>query len=141
MPNENQTNYQANNQTTSQANQANQGNQAAQEPKTIINGKVVPLSVAQAAEQQAMQQSQQTGIQQQHDNNSEAVQAGQQAQNATQQQAETFNIRQANVQSGQSHLDTNASQATQQQQQTQSKQSETNAKLNAKAKMTDKKAD
>lgn len=94
MTNENQAN-----------NQTNQANvQANAEAKTVVNGKVVSLNEALQAEQQAAQQAQQTGIQAHHSNHSEAVQAGQTAQNAAQQQPTNLNIRQANVQSGQSHM-------------------------------------
>lgn len=98
MTNENQAN-QANNQAANQANV-----QANSEAKTVVNGKVVSLAEAYQAEQQAAQQAQQTGVQAHHSNHSEAVQAGQTAQNAAQQQPTNLNIRQANVQSGQSHM-------------------------------------
>jgi hypothetical protein len=132
-------NFQANNQATSQANE---------EAKTVINGKVVSLSAAQAAEQQAALEAQQTGIQAHHDNSSEAVQAGQTASNPATKDTAAFNIRQANVQSGQSHLDTNATQTQAAQVGYEGKggtpeltsMNDTNAKLNAKAKTT-KKAD
>ena len=117
--NENQTNLQTNNENAemgmqnenlqqsqsngqNQSNQQNQGNQTSLE-RTIVNGKVVPLSEAQAMEEQFNKQNTSTGIQQHHDNSSEAVQAGQVAQNQVSPQQEQT-IKQANVQSGQSHL-------------------------------------
>ena len=48
----------------------------------MINGQEVTLKEAQAAEEAFNQQNNQTGIQAHHDNSSEAVQAGETAQNA-----------------------------------------------------------
>ena len=81
MQNENLQQSQSNGQN--QSNQQNQGNQTSLE-RTIVNGKVVPLSEAQAMEEQFNKQNTSTGIQQHHDNSSEAVQAGQVAQNQQQ---------------------------------------------------------
>lgn len=151
--NENQTNLQANNENPemgvpnqslqqsqstgqNQSIQQNQGNQASVE-RTIVNGKVVPLSEAQAMEEQFNKQNTSTGIQQHHDNSSEAVQAGQVAQNSPQQQEPTF--KQANVQSGQSHLSQNGGQGQsqaqlQKQEDHQTIQNSVDQKAKAKAK-------
>lgn len=129
-----------NSEAAATAKQQAQGNEAAQqngqqlaqayqearkaiEPKTVVNGKVVSLAAAQAAEAYSEAQMNQTGIQDQHNNNTEAVAAGQIAQEQTQaaRQQEQMNqsqqtIRQANVQSSQQHLEdamNNNSQSTQ----------------------------
>jgi hypothetical protein len=86
-------------------------NQAGQnvhpEAKTVVNGKMVPLQDALQAEQSLNQQAKQTGITEAHNNHTEAVQAGEVAQNAQglQQNQEVQNIKQANVQSGQAELE------------------------------------
>jgi len=104
--------FQANNKTNIQANQENL--QKASEAKTVVNGKVVSVKDAQAAEQQARQAALRTGIQAHQDNNTDAVQAGQMASGASMNQAqETLNIKQVNVQSGQAHLDQQMNQAQQ----------------------------
>jgi hypothetical protein len=108
---------QANAENVAQAHQ--QARQAA-EAKTVVNGKVVPLSAAQAAEAAFETMNTQTGIQAHHDNSSEAVAAGQVAQQsqqaASQQQMNQQTgaaVRQANVQSGQQHLEGLATQTGQ----------------------------
>ena len=107
--NENQAQNQAQqNQATNQAaNQANQKNQAAAkyaEAKTVVNGQEVSVQQAQAAAEAFDKQNNQTGIQQHHDNSSEAVQAGQTAKNAASMNESKLNLKQVNMQSGQSHL-------------------------------------
>jgi hypothetical protein len=86
------------------------------EPKTMVNGKIVSLSDAKMA-QQALEAktNQKTGIQEHHDNSTEAVQAGQVAKNQQQAQAQVKAQQQmqqtkqqatvANVQSGQQALE------------------------------------
>jgi hypothetical protein len=94
--------------------QLNQQIQQQNEAKTIVNGQVVSLKAAQAAVEAADQQSTQTGIQAHHDNSSEAVQAGQTAQNsqaASSQAQQQQSIKQANVQSGQQHLNQHMNQS------------------------------
>ena len=73
--------------------------------KTVVNGKTVSLQEAVQAEQALNQQAKQTGVNDSHNNNTEAVQAGKVAQNAQVQQEQTHSIRQANVQSGQAELE------------------------------------
>lgn len=109
MTNENQANNQANNQAFQEQLQKNS------EIKTVVNGQVVPLKEAQMAEQRAAQQvGKKTGIQAHHDNNTEAVEAGQMASGTSMNQAkETLNVKQVNVQSGQAHLDQHMNQAQQ----------------------------
>jgi hypothetical protein len=104
------------------------------EAKTVVNGKVVPVSQAQAAEQQAAQQAQQTGVQAHHSNNSEAVQAGQTAAGATNVNAEqeALRIKQANVQSGQSHMTGQANQTMSHQETLQQTQAKATAKATKK---------
>lgn len=93
-------------------NQMNQQAQEAAEPRTIINGKMVPLSQATKAMEMAEAAATQTGIQAHHDNTTEAVQAGQVAQQSQAQQQEAqVNIRQANVQSAGEHLESHVNQA------------------------------
>lgn len=95
------------------------------EPKTVVNGKVVPLKFAQAAEAgfNAAEESSQTGIRQHHDNATEAVQAGQIAKNQTgaeagaaqmyNQQQTGQTVKKGNVQSAQAHLEQHLQQAQQ----------------------------
>ena len=92
--------------------QAHQEAAKAIEPKTVINGKVVSLKAAQAAEAYFETSNTQTGVQAHHDNTTEAVPAGQIAQQGQQamnqqgmNQATGASIRQANVQSSQQHLE------------------------------------
>jgi hypothetical protein len=77
------------------------------EAKTVVNGKVVPVQDALQAEQSMNQQAKQTGVNESHNNNTEAVQAGATSQNAQglQQNQEVQNIKQTNVQSGQAELE------------------------------------
>lgn len=80
------------------------------EAKTIVNGKVVSLKQAQAAEAAASVKATKTGIQETHNNQTEAVQSGQvakqnQYQASGQQQQQQQTIKQGNVQSGQQALD------------------------------------
>ncbi len=96
--------------TTSNVNQQMNEQQAQQiqqqnEAKTVINGKEVTLKEAQQAEQSLNQQAKQTGINESHNNHTEAVQAGEVAQNAQVQQEQTHSIKQSNVQSGQAELE------------------------------------
>jgi hypothetical protein len=119
----------SNSQAAQDAQQTASGQQAAQEnaqnlvqayeqakksiePKTVVNGKVVSLAAAQAAEAFHEAKVNQTGIQEQHNNQTESVPSGQIAQQQTQaaQQQEQMNqqqqsIRQANAQSSQQHLE------------------------------------
>lgn len=101
-------------QKTNQANQTNnqassQGNQAAQkaaEPMTVLNGQVMSVKDAQRALEIAEMSATKTGIQSIHDNSTEPVQAGQEAQeNKQDPQPTQVNVRQANVQSAQGHMD------------------------------------
>ena len=84
-------------------------NQAGQnvhpEAKTIVNGKVVSLEEAVQAEQSLNEQAKQTGVNESHNNHTEAVQAGKVAQNAQVQQEQTHSIKQSNIQSGQAELE------------------------------------
>lgn len=100
------------------------------EPKTVVNGKVVPLRAAQYAEAafNASEESAQTGIKEHHDNTTEAVQAGQVAKNQNQSnqarnysnalenmqaQNESAAVKQSNMQSAQAHLQQHMDQAQQ----------------------------
>ena len=92
--------------------QAHEQAAKAVEPKTVVNGKVVSLKAAQAAEAYFETSNTQTGIQAHHDNTTEAVPAGQIAQQGQQamnqqqmNQATGAQVRQANVQSSQAHLE------------------------------------
>jgi hypothetical protein len=95
------------------------------EAKTVINGKEVPLKEALKAEELFNEQNTQTGINQAHDNSSEAVKAGGFAQNMQQQGMQqsqmqgqqSQKIKQADVQSGQKELEKHMEQAKQQVQQ------------------------
>ena len=86
-------------------------NQAGQtvhpEAKTVVNGKTVPLQDALQAEQSLNQQAKQTGVTEAHNNHTEAVQAGEVAQNAQglQQNQEVQAVKQSDVQSGQAELE------------------------------------
>lgn len=85
------------------------------EPKTVVNGKVVPLKQSQEATAAFEAQNTQTGIQDHHNNSSEAVQSGQVAQqqtNAT--QVQEASIRQANVQAGGENMQQHMNQAQEQ---------------------------
>jgi hypothetical protein len=121
------TNSQAAQQAKAQAqgNQATENNsqqmaqtyqqlQKANEPKTIVNGKVVSLAAAQAAEAYHEAQMNQTGIQEHHSNQTETVASGQVAQNSQNAQAEETQVkmRQSNVQSSQAHLEDAISRST-----------------------------
>lgn len=80
------------------------------EAKTVVNGKVVSLKAAQAAQAAFSAKNTQTGIQPHHANNTEAVPAGGLAQQKNigmqqaRQQEQQGAINQANVQSGQSEV-------------------------------------
>ena len=138
--NENQAQNQATNQATNQANQKNQAAAKYAEAKTVVNGQEVSVQQAQAAEEAFNKQNTQTGIQQHHDNSSEAVQAGQTAQNAPTMNESKLNIKQVNLQSGQQHLSQNMQSGTQSQAQMnaqedhQTIQQSIDAKAKAKAK-------
>lgn len=96
------------NQAQNQAQQNQKTNQAAAkyaEAKTVVNGQEVSVKQAQAAEEAFNQQNTQTGIQQHHDNSTEAVQAGQTAQNASSMNQTNAAVKQVDVQSGQQHLE------------------------------------
>ncbi|HSW76107.1 MAG TPA: hypothetical protein VLG50_03640 [Candidatus Saccharimonadales bacterium] len=82
-------------------------NQEASERKTVVNGKVVPLKQAQAAEAAFNATVKQTGVQAHHANTTEAVQAGQVASQQTNaaSQAAQQTVKQANVQSAQAHME------------------------------------
>ena len=85
------------------------------EAKTVINGKEVPLKEALKAEELFNEQNTQTGINQAHDNSSEAVKAGGFAQNMQQQEAQGQQaVKQSNVQSGQKEFEKHLEQARQQ---------------------------
>ncbi len=81
------------------------------EPKTVVNGKVVPLKAAQAAEAAFAIKNTQTGVQAHHANTSEAVAAGglaqQKSQAAQMQESATQSSAQYahNMQSGQQALE------------------------------------
>lgn len=75
------------------------------EPKTVVNGKVVPLKAAQAAEAAFSVKNTQTGVQAHHDNSTEAVPAGGLAQQKVQSQSQQQAQYQANAQSGQQALE------------------------------------
>lgn len=106
------------------------------EEKTVLNGKVVPLKVAQAAEAAFEETNTQSGVQAHHANASEAVPAGQiasqsqstaeagaaQTYNAAGQAQQQGQVKQANVQSGQAHLEQHMQEAQQQMQQMQQQQ-------------------
>jgi hypothetical protein len=99
--------------------QAHQEAAKAIEPKTVVNGKVVSLKAAQAAEAYFEANNTQTGIQAHHENTTEAVPAGQIAQQGQQamnqqqmNQATGAAVRQANVQSSQAHLEESLSRST-----------------------------
>lgn len=77
------------------------------EAKTVVNGKVVSLQDALEAEKAFNKQNTQTGATEAFNNHTEAVQAGEVAQNAQVQQEQTYSIKQANVQSGQAELEKN----------------------------------
>jgi len=104
------------------------------------------VSQAYAMEQQQAQQAQQTGIQAQHNNNTEAVQAGQVASGSQTIEDEALRIKQGNIQSGSQYQGTNATSSTQEmteaqkQLQAQAQQAQQEAKAKAAAKTT-KKAD
>jgi hypothetical protein len=96
------------------------------EAKTVINGKEVPLKEAVKAEELFNEQNTQTGINQSHDNSSEAVKAGGFAQNMQQQgmqqsqmqgQQQSKIVKQSDIQSGQKELEKHLEQAKQQVQQ------------------------
>jgi hypothetical protein len=77
------------------------------EAKTVVNGKIVKLEDALEAEKAMNQQNKQTGVTDIYNNDTEAVQAGEVAQNAQglQQNQEEQTIKQTNVQSGQAELE------------------------------------
>ena len=101
------------NATTSTTSQQQMNQQQAQqlqqqnEAKTVINGKEVTLKEAQQAEETLNQQMKQTGINESHNNHTEAVRAGAMAQNAQglQQNQEVQVVKQSEVQSGQAELE------------------------------------
>lgn len=95
------------------------------EPKTVLNGKVVQLKFAQAAESAFDESNRTSGVQKHHDNTSESVPAGQIASRSqstaesAEVQAAQQTIKQGNVQSSQAHLEQHLQQAQQQGQQAQ----------------------
>ena len=114
--NENQTNVQANQENQQNQQMVEKMVQESNQVKTVMNGKIVPLKDAQATEEQFNKQNTSTGIQQHHDNSSESVPAGEVAKNQQQFQQtsqQEQNIKQTNVQSGQSHLSQSQVQAQQ----------------------------
>jgi hypothetical protein len=110
------------NQNNQKINQAHSEAAKAAEPKTVLNGKVVSLQQAQAAEAAFNQTQNQTGIQAHHDNSTEAVDAGAVAKNQTGREAsaaQMYNqqaIRQTNVQSGQQEVEKHLNAAQNQEQ-------------------------
>jgi hypothetical protein len=93
--------------------------------KTIVNGKIVSLAQAQAAEAAFNSMETQTGIQAHHSNHTEAVQAGQVGKTTNGAEAgasETYTIKQSNVQSAQAHMEQHMNQAGQSQEQAQQQQ-------------------
>lgn len=85
-----------------EAKNIQQNNQSNTEAKTVMNGKVIPISQAQQEQMQAETNAAQSGIQTHHSNHSEAVQAGQVAkQSKSMKQATEKTIRESEVQSGQ----------------------------------------
>jgi hypothetical protein len=87
------------------------------EAKTVVNGKEVPLKEALKAEELFNEQNTQTGINQAHDNSTEAVKAGGFAQNMQQQETQGQQVqavKQSNVQSGQKEIEKHLEQARQQ---------------------------
>lgn len=135
----NEKNNQASNQENHQANQQGvQQNHSEDLQKTVVNGKVVSLKQAQQMEEQFNKQSNQTGIQAHHNNQSESVPAGQNAQNQNmnvQGQNQQQYVNQANVQSGQSHLEgMQGAELTQEQQMQQADHDAVQHSLDAKAK-------
>jgi len=90
-----------------QMNASSMGQSVHPEAKTVVNGKVVSLQEALEAEKAMNQQAKQTGVTEAQNNHTEAVQAGEVAQNAQVQQEQTHSIKQANVQSGQAELEKN----------------------------------
>lgn len=124
-----QTNLQANQQMAQQVKKAS-------EPKTIVNGQEVTIIEAQAIEEEALMQNTQTGIQQQHDNSSEAVCAGQIAQNSDQlmqQYQQHSAVRPSELQSGQQHLAQHVQQAQQAVQQIEQQMQQEEQQRNQKA--------
>lgn len=106
---QNQVEQQMNQQQSQQPQQ-----EISSEPRTIVNGKVVPLQQAVAMEEEFNMQEIKTGIQAHHDNSTESVEAGAIAKNSNMQQASQMQqeeeakpsfLKQANQQSGQSHLE------------------------------------
>ena len=130
-------------------NQAfNQEIAKAAEAKTVINGQEVSVHDACATQEAFEAQNNQTGVQAHHDNSSEAVQAGQIAQNSAmqrmQQNMQHTAVKQSDLQSGQSHLASHvqSAPASQFQQATQQDHAAVQNAIDAKAKAkTAKKAD
>ena len=141
--NENQAQNQATNQATNQASQKNQAAAKYAEAKTVVNGQEVSVQQAQAAEEAFNKQNNQTGIQAHHDNSSEAVQAGQTAQNAAAMNDSNAAVKKVNVQSGQQHLEQHLQSGAQSQAQmnAQEDQQTMQQSIDAKAKARAKKAD
>lgn len=120
-----------NNQANNQANQ--QSNQDLQ--KTVVNGKVVSLKQAQQMQEQFEKQNNQTGIQAHHNNQSESVQAGETAQNSNLVNSQVeMNVKQTEVQSGQSHLAGSSAGMTQEQQMQQADHDSVQGSVDADAK-------
>lgn len=92
-----------------QQNQANAEKTVEIQAKTIVNGKEVTLKEAQEMADAAARQTMKTGIQAHHDNSSEAVAAGEVGSNTNVTEQSTANVKQSNMQSGQSHLAKDAS--------------------------------
>jgi hypothetical protein len=109
---------------TQKINQAHSEAATQAEPKTVINGKVVSLQQAQAAEAAFNKTMNQTGIQKHHDNSTEAVDAGavasQSMSTAEAAAAQGYNqqaVKATDVQSGQAELEKAMQGAGQQQEQ------------------------
>jgi hypothetical protein len=80
--------------------------------KTILNGKEVTHQEAVDSVAAAEQSNQQTGIQPQHSNNTEAVQSGKTAKkSAAKVQTNTLNVKSGSLQSGETHLEQHVNQA------------------------------
>lgn len=118
--NQGQANQTAKQQGQQMAEAYSQAAKAA-EPKTVINGKVVPLKYAQAAEASLEESITQSGIREAHNNASEPVQAGAIAQDTTQahraelmeQREQMQAVKAADIQSGQQELEQHMNQAQQ----------------------------
>ena len=99
--------------------------QANEETYTVINGKRVSLKQAQAAQEAQEAAATKTGIQEAHNNHTEAVKAGAKGTQTQSQQTQQQTVKQGNVQSGQQELEQHMQQAGQQIQQQQQQAGQT----------------